>query len=117
MYILEPRKILAIKQELARRQIPWKSVVPAPWRLFWRCGLAVPPPMFIGFVGNFVMASIFLSGIFLLGTYVLPWWRPDSVVSALLSWGPVAAGIGFLDSMWTRSEASRLDVPRWRDYR
>jgi len=116
MSMPEPRKVYLVKQELARRRIPWKSVVPPLWRLFWRCGLAVPPPMFVGFAGNFVMACICLSGLFLFSTYILPWWHPNSVVSALLSCGPMAVGIGFLDSVRTRSEANRLGVPRWRDY-
>lgn len=79
--------------------------------------MAVPPPMFVGLGGNFIMAWGGFTFLSLFGIYIFPWEHHDSVVPALLIWGAGGAVFGFLDSRRTRREANRLGVPRWQDYR
>lgn len=110
-------KIHVVKQELMQRQIPWKTVVPPLWRLFWYYGLAVAPPMFIGFFGNFVISWLGFWGLSLLCAYILPWGHQDPMVWTVLSWGLAAALFGVLDGSRVQQEASRLGVPRWKDFR
>jgi hypothetical protein len=111
------RKIDAIKEELARREIPWESVVPPLWRLSWRCGFVLPPPLFAGFMGNFLVACTFLFPFFLFCDYVLRWSHPFSVVSTVLRTWPLAVIIGAVQSVKTRREANRLGVPKWSEFR
>lgn len=109
------QKIQKVKQELARRDICLTSVVPPLWRLLWRCGLPVAPPLFAGFTTNFVTTSAFVTALCLSAAYISPWGSPASLLSGLLQWGSAAAIFGFLDSIRTRRRADKLGVPRWSD--
>src|SRR5690625_7239657 len=95
------RKICAIKRELARRNIFWESVVPPLWRFFWRCGLAIPPPLFIGFVGNFIMSWVAFWCLFVLFMQFFLASLTSTTVKSFIfcgGWGGVYALFDSMDS-------------------
>src|SRR5690625_3421642 len=113
--MISMRKICAIKRELARRNIFWESVVPPLWRFFWRCGLAIPPPLFIGFVGNFIMSWVAFWCLFVLIMQFLLASLTSTTVQTFILCGGGAAVFALLDSMHTRRRATSLGVPLWKD--
>jgi hypothetical protein len=108
-------KVAHLLQELSQRGVSRYTIAPPMYRLLWRLGIKVKPPLFASFWSLVVIAGVgygLLLGIFM-------WffvWQSRSV-SALVGTVAVAAVLfGLFMSLYYRWRARRLGLPRWEDY-
>ncbi len=90
------------------------NYAPPMYRLFWKCGLKVPPPQLASFVANTLLMGTFFAVGWGLAMWLLLWWRQGMSlqVMAIVSAG---AGLlfGLLMAAYMAVVASRLRLPRW----
>lgn len=107
-------KIEAALAHLKERGVKPMTAAPPVWRLFWRLGVDVPPPHFLGFGPLFVLTGLpyglamYLFGVLFLtaiGAPINPGFALMGVFSALF-FGALMAG-------YYRWSASRLGLPSW----
>ncbi|RYG14824.1 MAG: hypothetical protein EON92_00520 [Burkholderiales bacterium] len=87
---------------------------PPMYRLFWKCGLRVPPPQLAGFALNIVLMGSFFGVTWGLAMWLLLWWRQGMSMQIMLS---TSAGAGFLFCLlmatYTAFVVRKLRLPRW----
>lgn len=110
-------KLEAMKRHMAALGILPSTAAPPAWRLLWRFGVEIPPPIFLGFW----RAALYMGAIFgvlwgaLMWLLLWAWWgMPLSfiLVSAL------AAGVlfGLLMATYYRYLARKHNLPSWAEY-
>ena len=64
-------KLQAYKQLMTQRGIGWSTAAPPLWQLLWSLGVALPPPLFMGFVPLFLLTGTTFGILFGTGAWVL----------------------------------------------
>ena len=94
------------------------TAAPPAWRLLWRVGINVPPPLFIPFVpGALAMGGFF--GVFWgLLMWVILWHRKGMPLGVMAATA-LAAGVlfGLTMSGYFRHLARKHKLPVWSEYR
>src|SRR5262245_22876138 len=107
-------KITLAVEELSARKVRKATAAPLPYRLFWRLGFAIPPPLFQSFLGLLILHGT-LFGI-LMGAILACVDRrlaPDGATF----FGTIGGAIfGVVMATHFRLEARRLGLPNWRSF-
>lgn len=114
------QKVDRLVAELGQQGVSSHTAAPLLFRLMWRLGLNVPPPLFLGFVPlTLLMGALF--GI-PWGIFMWFWvWQAEGLIAGMAVAIPssVFAGVLFGIAMaWlSRREATRLGLPTsWEEY-
>jgi uncharacterized protein DUF6404 len=107
-------KIDLAVEELRTRRVRKATAAPLLYRLLWRLGVAIPPPLFQSFLGAAVLHGL-LIGV-PIGAFLACWDRRLAPVGATY-YGTIAGAIyGLLMATYLRWQARRLGLPRWADF-
>ena len=106
-------KVEAHVAEMREAGIAGPVAAPPLFRLLWATGLAVPPPLFLGFMPIMLIAA---------APFLLVW----VVVEGLMGWMGLVAGLlagviasllfGALIAAYYRHRLKRLSLPSWENY-
>lgn len=110
-------KIQAMRAHLATRQIAAGVAAPPFWRLLWKLGIPLRPPLFLGFVPLALLCGGFFAVLWGLVMYLASW-RAQATPLPTMLLGMLIAGALFGTIMATvyRRHARRLQLPAWRHY-
>ena len=111
----EPEKLEALFCHMDALGVPRSTAFPPAWRLLWRAGWRVPPPLFLSF-GILAVATGLAFGVF----WGLAMLLMSTFTSVSVTWSSAClAGIcfGLLFSALMRMKASRYNLPSWADYK
>jgi Family of unknown function (DUF6404) len=107
-------KITFAVEELNARNVRKATATPLPYRLLWRLGFAIPPPLFQSFLGLAVFHGL-LFGL-LLGAILACVDRRLAPDGATV-FGTIGGAIfGLVMAAHFRLEARRLELPNWSEY-
>jgi hypothetical protein len=104
-------------RDCVRRGLAPGAYKPPVFRVLWAVGIKLPPPIFLGFLTNMTLATIYYT----LGCSVLLWfiyWRyhPTSfLIAAIWSIG-MGSVFGLLVAWGTARKTRLLKLPRWSRY-
>jgi hypothetical protein len=106
-------RMLAITQELRDQGVGAYTSAPPLFRLAWRLGLRIRPPLYQSFVKLSFGAGVWFTIVWGLGTWLM-FWRTEGVEASHALVGAALTGTAFGLSMGTyyRWKASRLRLPR-----
>jgi hypothetical protein len=108
-------KIDAAVTDLLDRGVVWHAAAPPHYRLLWAMGLHVPPMLFQGFPGIFLVHALFFGPIMgAMGWLFERHGSPLEVAAYAAVVGGV--GVGLFAAVIYRFQAWRLGLPRWADY-
>jgi Family of unknown function (DUF6404) len=109
------RKLSAALALLASTGIHSGNYAPPQHRLFWKLGVKVPPPHFLSFTANFVLAGVGF-GVF----WGLAMWLTGSSHHGLSRLVAVALFVGLVFGLsaaaYYRYGARKHNIPLWRDF-
>ena len=110
-------KLEAMKSHMAALGIMASTAAPPAWKLLWRLGVEIPPPLFLGFW----RAALFMGTVFgaLWGAvmWLVLWsWRGMPITFVLVA--ALGAGVlfGLLMATYFRYLARKHNLPSWTDY-
>ena len=108
-------KIEYYLSDLRQRAVGWRArwgAAPPIYRLLWRLGIKVRPPLFVSFWSLAVLWAVGW-GILL----IIAWWlRDPHTITSLVISVVGAAFIGVIAAVSYRRQARKLALPRWEDY-
>ena len=110
-------KTQAMRRQLATRQIAPGIIAPPLWRLLWKLGIPLTPPLFLGFMPLALLCGGFFAVLWGLVMYLASWRANDTATAAMLV-GMLTAGVlfGLIMATVYRRHASGLQLPAWSDY-
>jgi membrane associated rhomboid family serine protease len=110
-------KLEVMCRHMALLGVPKSTSAPPAWRILWRLGIEVPPPLFVPFVPNALAMGIFFGLCWGLLMWAFLWARQGMPIS-LIAVASLAAGALFGSIMaayfWRLARKHRL--PRWNQY-
>ena len=97
--------------------LPRGTSAPLLYRLLWKLGFRVPPPLMMGLVPNALLMGGFFGPVWGLMMWLMLWRRSQMPVGMVLL-AAVLAGVLFGLSMglYGRWNARRRGIPLWRDF-
>ena len=110
-------KLERMQKHLAGLGISPSTAAPPIWRLLWRLGIELPPPLFMGFwPAAFFMGSFF--GVFWGVVMWLLMWGRSGLPLAFAALLALVAGVlfGLLMAAVLRSQARNKQIPAWKDF-
>jgi prepilin signal peptidase PulO-like enzyme (type II secretory pathway) len=107
-------KIHLAVEELRARGVRKSVAAPLPYRLLWRTGFAIPPPLFQSFLGLLILHGVFFGVI--LGAILACADRRLAPDGATLLGTVSGAIFGLVMATHFRVEARRLGLPPWGDF-
>ena len=110
-------KLEAMKRHMTALGILQSTAAPPAWKLLWRLGVEIPPPLFLGFWH----AALFMGTFFGLLWGAVMWlilWSWQGMPLAFVAIGSLSAGIlfGLLMATYFRYLARKHNLPAWADY-
>lgn len=113
-------KVTAMRRDLDARGIRPGVAAPMLYRLLWRMGLSVRPPLFQPFSRVFALHAAFHGMAWGALMWALLWRR---TVDGPANWAAAVAGalaygtvVGYLSARSVRRRATALSLPPWADY-
>lgn len=97
--------------EVGELGIPAYVAAPPPFELMWAMGLAIPPPLFLGFLPTMLIAGI---------PFAIVWTFPSALMArptialVLAAWGGLI--FGAIVAAYYRHKSRDLALPAWEDY-
>jgi Family of unknown function (DUF6404) len=116
--VIHREKVERVVRELEAKGLDRSTTAPAIFSLLWTLGVAIPPPLFLGFVP--VMLIFGVSYAF--GIAVLLWLNfPADVVmfpANVVLWVSLISGVlvGLVMAAYFGRKAKTLQLPAWKDY-
>jgi hypothetical protein len=104
--------------DLGNRGLTKSTIAPPAFRLAWKLGVQVAPPMFASFVANFLIMGIFF-GVAWGGMMWLMFWQNQTRMTgsiALLAAAGAGIMFGLCMATYYRILRSRHKLPDWEDY-
>jgi len=97
--------------------LPRGTSAPLLYRLLWKLGFRVPPPLMMGLVPNALLMGGFFGPVWGLLMWLMLWRRSQMPVGMVLL-AAVLTGVLFGLSMglYGRWNARRRGIPLWRDF-
>jgi hypothetical protein len=111
------QKVVYFEQMLRDRHYRISSAIPLLWRLLWRLGFRTPPPYFLPFLPNVILAGLPFGGIWGVMMWFL-FWRNEEMSNAAVLISVIMAGLifGLLTATQWRKEAKKLQLPDWSSF-
>lgn len=111
-----PPRVRATLDRLDAAGMNRRTSAPPLYRLFWRMGVSIAPPILSSFIANMVS----LGACFALGWGVMMWalvWRTTGLGTGLMVAGAVLGGLGFgaFGALLLRMQRQRHGLPSWRE--
>lgn len=111
------QKVDRLIVEMKQKGLSPFTVAPPLFRLFWKLGWNVKPPLFMSFVSMTLMMGIIFGVLW----GVIMWLFPLHALSGSLYVAvgiPAAAGLmfGVIMAAYFRWKAKKLGLPRWNNY-
>ena len=93
------------------------TAAPPAWRLLWRFGVEVPPPLFTPFLPGALAMSAFFGLFWGLAMWAMLWAHQSMPIS-LMAVTALAAGLlfGFIMATYFRHLARKHRLPPWAEY-
>lgn len=110
-------KLEAMYRHMGRLGIARATAAPPAWRLLWRLGFEVPPPLFTPFWPGAIAMGLFFGvtwGVFMW----LALWSRQGMPPVLFAAVSLAAGaaFGLIMAAYFRHLARKHGLPAWADY-
>jgi hypothetical protein len=110
-------KTQAMRRQLATRQIAPGIIAPPLWRLLWKLGIPLTPPLFLGFMPLALLCGGFFAVLWGLVMYLASWRTQGTpLINMLLVMLAAGAVFGLIMATVYRRHASGLQLPAWSDY-
>ncbi|MGY0633795.1 DUF6404 family protein [Luteimonas sp. A478] len=111
-------KLEEMYRHMAMLGVPKNTAAPPLWRLFWRFGVEVPPPLFTPFIPGALAMSAFFTLFWGLLMWAVFWARQGMPIS-LMATASLAAGalFGLIMAAYFRHLARKHRLPTWAAYR
>jgi len=110
-------KVEYMIRDLTKRGVNPYTSAPPLFRLLWKLGVELTPPLFRSFLGTALFMGSFFGAFWGLVMWLLLW-HHDSM--SLLGAGIVSASAGSLFGgamgAYYRHKRAKLSLPAWRDY-
>ena len=107
-------KIELAVEDLRARHIRDSMTAPLPYRLLWRIGIAIPPPLFQSFLGLLILHGVLFGGF--MGAILACTDRRLAPDGATVLGTISGAVFGLVMAIHFRLEARRRGLPRWGDF-
>jgi hypothetical protein len=108
-------KVAHLLGDLGQKGVGRFTIAPPMYRLFWRLGIKVRPPLFASFWS--LVAITGLGYGILLFVFMWPFVWQTEPVSAVVGTAALAAVLfGLFMGVYYRVRAQKLGLPRWEDY-
>jgi Family of unknown function (DUF6404) len=111
------QKVVYFEQMLRDRHYRISTAIPLLWRLLWRLGFKTPPPHFLPFLPNVILAGLPFGGV--LGIMMwFPFWRNEGRSNTEILIFVIITGLifGLLTATPWRIESERLQLPDWSSF-
>ena len=110
-------KLNKMFDELSKKGINKNIFAPPIYRLLWKIGIEIPPPLFSSFMSIFLFSGIFFGLLWGLLMWILLW-RPENLPIAIAVIGSAMAGVlfGLSIAAILRRKAKKYNLPLWKDY-
>jgi len=116
------KKVDGLIAELEKRGISGQTVAPPLFRLLWKYGIDIPPPLFMSFCGNAALMGILFAIPFgaLAAAFIVPMWflMPEKTLAIPALFATLLAGFlfGLAMATYNRYKAKHLQLPAWDKY-
>ena len=110
-------KLEAMYRHMAVLGVSKSTAAPPAWRLLWRLGVEVPPPLFTPFMSSALAMGAFFGLFWGLGMWAALWAR-QGVPLAVMAASALAAGalFGLIMAAYYRHLARKHGLPAWAEY-
>ena len=111
------QKVVRVIKDLQARGVNPYTTAPPLFRLLWRVGIQIPPPLFLGFSTLVVLFGLPFGALWA-GMMLVFMHRHHPLPPLLMPSAGAAAGLlfGVAMALLTRRTARRLRLPRWSNY-
>jgi Family of unknown function (DUF6404) len=94
------------------------TLAPPIYRLFWRLGLEVAPPLFSAFLTNVLLMGGFFASAWGLCMWLFAWSFLGNISPVIvLPFALIAGGLfGVIMALYSRYKAKQLKLPPWSQY-
>jgi len=86
-----------------------------PYTLFWKNGIALPPPLCAGFFTNMAVFAIMTFVLMILLFPLFFWKWHDPLLQKIVSCVSVSLVGGFGSALSFRGEQKKFNIPKWKD--
>jgi hypothetical protein len=108
-------KIDAAVTDLLDRGVAWHAAAPPHYRVLWALGFHIPPMLFQGFPGIFLVHALFFGPV--MGAMGWVFERHHSPLEVMAFAGVFGGlAVGLFAAVIYRFQSWRLGLPRWADY-
>lgn len=108
-------KLQTYKQHMSSRGVSPSAAFPPLWRVLWACGIAVPPPPFLGFFSLTLLSGCWFGPVFALGAWLLGNRGPKFMSVEAALWVALVTGLffGLVMAVYYRSLARKHGLGSW----
>lgn len=111
-----PLEVSAALDILKKTKIWPSNYAPFLHRIFWRAGIAIPPPHFASFVWNFLFTGIWFGVIWGLTMWLIFWSKYGLSSIACIIGSALSGGFfGVVMSSYYRIRARQYNLPSWTE--
>lgn len=117
MPMTHQEKLEAMYPHMEAIGVPKGTAAPPLWRLLWRMGIELPPPLFNSFASNALILGAFFGVCWSLAMWIMVWARQD-VPFKVLALLVLLSGVGFgvFMAVYLRRLARRHRLTDWSAY-
>ena len=110
-------KLKQMQRHLASVGVPPTTSAPPLWRLLWRLGIQIPPPLFTRFLPLALFMGILFGAFWGLFMWLFLWSRQSIAIGIILGASAVAGLLfGLCMADYFRHLARKHHLPLWADY-
>ena len=110
-------KLEEMYRHMAILRVSRLTAAPPAWRLLWRFGVEVPPPLFAPFMPSALAMGAFFGLFWGLFMWAFLWARQGMPVSLMVATALTAGALfGFIMATYFRHLARKHKLPPWAEY-
>lgn len=110
-------KLGKMQKHLAELGISPSTTAPPIWKLFWRLGVDIPPPLFMGFWPSALFMGSFFGVFWDLFMWLFLWSRQGMLIWLVLGAAAFAGVLfGLCMAIYFRYLARKHNLPSWTAY-